>query len=334
MLSIIQKLFLWKIPYIYPLLYLLYYLLLLQLLLQHQLLQHRLLLHIILLLRFHKFLLQDQLLLLKLLLDHSQLLWSYGLLLLLNWRLRNRRHGHVLLLGLSQNWRLGMLHSWRLLLWKAHHSGRSDLRHWLGIGYHLLWSMRLWSLATACYSVVVIVNISLHHKVISVYLLELLRCLRIDLSYAVQHILSHILVSILLKYIPWQWLFFILRSMNKMTKVASLTSHRSMKILTRHSPKVTHFYRYGGFDLLLSLHLFLSFTVDLLQMPYLSLNGLNTLLMLEPHLNDRKVRQLFLTHLARASNCVLCNKSLQQQLYLFLLIYITKNDVRFCLNFI
>ena len=72
-----------------------------------------------------------------------------------------------------------------------------------------------------------------------------------------------------------------------MAEVSSLTSNGTVEVLAWHSSEISNFYGLSGFNLLLSLLLLFGFAIYLLEMTYLSLDCLDTLLMLESHLDDR-----------------------------------------------
>ena len=121
----------------------------------------------------------------------------------------------------------------------------------------------------------------LKHEVISVRLLKIFGCLRSDLSYSIQHILPHVLISILLKHLSRQLLFLVLSSMYKMAEISSLTPHRPMIVLARNSPIISNLYKL----ILNLLLLLLNLSIGIVKRCDQTFNLFNFLLIIKSQLN-------------------------------------------------
>lgn len=127
---------------------------------------------------------------------------------------------------------LTILYSLMLLnLFLLHILGRNDLRLWL----HLL---------RRCFTFnfcIVLINILLYLEVISILFFEFIPFALVDFSYSIYHIFAHIFGSKHLKNFSWQCLELIVRCMNKMAEIPSITSVWAMKIFTWNGSIISNF---------------------------------------------------------------------------------------------
>ena len=152
----------------------------------------------------------------------------------------------------------------RYLVRSTHHSCGILLTILITQASDYLLNRLLGHLTSTCNSVIVVVYVCLQHIVICIDLLQFLSCQWAYFSDSVQHVLSHVLISILLEYFSWKWLFLILRCMDKVAEVSSLTSNWTVKVLAGNCSEVSNFYLLCCFYLLLSFLLLLCFVINFL----------------------------------------------------------------------
>lgn len=140
------------------------------------------------------------------------------------------------------------------------------------------------------------VDVILKLEVICVLNYQLLTVLFIHSFNSIKHILSHVFISVFLKYIPWKLLLIISLNVDKMTEFSSCATLRTMIIFARNCSVVSYIYQ-GlftlSFYLILNLLLLLQlFVVGAFKFCNHRFDCRNVILMLEFQLNHRNIFKL------------------------------------------